>query len=464
MNEKLFKDWLSSELKNNNWTQKKLSQESGVSKNTLTRVLNGTINKPKFDTISKIELALGSNYIAVKDLVEDRCHLEKSKLKSLLTEQGEKCAYCAEEISIDTCKTVLIPNSINDKVLSCDDCEEKESKLPKTTDHEKIHSILSYLKQSDLARLIKANDSTIHRVKNNSSANFSGKTSKLLHIEYFKSIYFNDFSNLKKGDELTNLRITEIFKCSSQGGMRRSHATNSLVIFINNRDSMWNGDVCYFEGMGSRGEQSLNFAQNKTLAESNENNVNLCLFEHMKDSKKYIYRGKVKLIGKPSNEKLPDISGNLRSVLIFTLKVDGESNRVIDMDFLKENSNDANFEKIHNFEVNKIKEIALHSFNPVQKEKVSKTVYKRNALISAFVMTRSSGVCELCGNHAPFKTNNGLPYLEVHHIKPLNDGGLDSIDNAVALCPNCHRKMHIVDDEKDKKALLSKIIINNGYS
>ena len=26
----------------------------------------------------------------------------------------------------------------------------------------------------------------------------------------------------------------------------------------------------------------------------------------------------------------------------------------------------------------------------------------------------------------------------------------------VALCPNCHRKMHIIDDEEDKEKLLGK--------
>ena len=32
--------------------------------------------------------------------------------------------------------------------------------------------------------------------------------------------------------------------------------------------------------------------------------------------------------------------------------------------------------------------------------------------------------------------------------------GDDSLSNTVALCPNCHRKMHILDLESDKKILL----------
>ncbi|HDR7378766.1 TPA: HNH endonuclease [Bacillus toyonensis] len=37
---------------------------------------------------------------------------------------------------------------------------------------------------------------------------------------------------------------------------------------------------------------------------------------------------------------------------------------------------------------------------------------------------------------------DGTPYLEVHHVVPLATGGEDSVENAVALCQNCHRKAH----------------------
>lgn len=33
--------------------------------------------------------------------------------------------------------------------------------------------------------------------------------------------------------------------------------------------------------------------------------------------------------------------------------------------------------------------------------------------------------------------------METHHVVWLSQGA-DSVDNTVALCPNCHRKMHIV--------------------
>lgn len=37
---------------------------------------------------------------------------------------------------------------------------------------------------------------------------------------------------------------------------------------------------------------------------------------------------------------------------------------------------------------------------------------------------------------------NGEPYLEVHHVIPLSQNGEDTLENAEALCPNCHREKH----------------------
>ena len=62
---------------------------------------------------------------------------------------------------------------------------------------------------------------------------------------------------------------------------------------------------------------------------------------------------------------------------------------------------------------------------------------------------RAAGKCELCRMSAPFTNASNEPYLESHHIVWLAHGGPDSIENTVALCPNCHRKMHVVNDAKD---------------
>ena len=71
------------------------------------------------------------------------------------------------------------------------------------------------------------------------------------------------------------------------------------------------------------------------------------------------------------------------------------------------------------------------------------TVYVRNPDVVAEVLSRAKGRCELCGNPAPFlRKADGSPYLEVHHKVQLSQGGHDSVENAIAICPNCHRREH----------------------
>ncbi|CAG9297933.1 HNH endonuclease [Celerinatantimonas diazotrophica] len=70
------------------------------------------------------------------------------------------------------------------------------------------------------------------------------------------------------------------------------------------------------------------------------------------------------------------------------------------------------------------------------------THFKRDPKVKAWVLKEASGKCECCSSNAPFTTAEGEPFLEIHHLRRLADGGSDTVSNAVALCPNCHREMH----------------------
>lgn len=87
----------------------------------------------------------------------------------------------------------------------------------------------------------------------------------------------------------------------------------------------------------------------------------------------------------------------------------------------------------------------LLNLAPKKPEKtiVETTVYIRNPLVVAEVLYRAKGVCEKCKSVAPFlRKSDGSPYLEVHHKIPLSEDGDDTVENAIALCPNCHRELH----------------------
>lgn len=78
----------------------------------------------------------------------------------------------------------------------------------------------------------------------------------------------------------------------------------------------------------------------------------------------------------------------------------------------------------------------------------------RDPNISAIVKKDANGYCDLCNKYAPFENKKNLPYLESHHIVFLSEGGDDVVNNCVALCPNCHKKMHVLNLEKDKIHLI----------
>jgi len=91
-------------------------------------------------------------------------------------------------------------------------------------------------------------------------------------------------------------------------------------------------------------------------------------------------------------------------------------------------------------------ERALRSSNyPTKPKRVLTTVwaFQRNECVVVDVLIRAKGQCEVCESAAPFvKKRSGEPYLEIHHKIPLAEDGDDTVENAIALCPNCHREAH----------------------
>ncbi len=87
------------------------------------------------------------------------------------------------------------------------------------------------------------------------------------------------------------------------------------------------------------------------------------------------------------------------------------------------------------------------------------TQRKRCAEVKAWVLLKANGVCENCGSDAPFTKAGGVPYLEVHHVVRLADEGPDTTENAVAVCPNCHRALHLAADKEELvKSLYKKVV------
>lgn len=260
---------------------------------------------------------------------------------------------------------------------------------------------------------------------------------------------------IKIGQTLTNAEMTSLFQCGNMGGMRRSKRTGTLVIISDDTKGLykdiWKNGILHYTGMGKIGDQVLKGNQNYTLFYSNTNGVEVHLFEVLEKAV-YTYKGVVVLAAEPYIAKQPDDNGDLRNVWMFPLKPISDAPETVSME--------PSEKVIRKFTD---KEIARRAaVKPVgsTRKTVNETVYYRDPYLKEMVKRIANGKCQLCGNEAPFLDKNGDPYLEEHHVIRLADGGSDSMENIVAVCPNCHRKMHILDKATDKEALLKIAKVN----
>lgn len=90
---------------------------------------------------------------------------------------------------------------------------------------------------------------------------------------------------------------------------------------------------------------------------------------------------------------------------------------------------------------------------------VTRNDFVRDPYVVQAALLRSRGKCEMPGCDAKlFSKPEDVPYLEVHHVIPLGEGGDDSLANAAALCPSCHREQHHGKLKMEKRAQLQAAI------
>jgi 5-methylcytosine-specific restriction protein A len=111
--------------------------------------------------------------------------------------------------------------------------------------------------------------------------------------------------------------------------------------------------------------------------------------------------------------------------------------------------------------LDQLRKDALDAGSEAPDRKTSKalsTYFVRSIAIRDYALARAKGKCECCSQNAPFKTSANNPFLEIHHIRRLSDGGPDKPSAVAAVCPNCHREAHHGEYSKSLNAkLLQKI-------
>lgn len=261
------------------------------------------------------------------------------------------------------------------------------------------------------------------------------------------------------GDVVTLNQISDAFGVSPySGGMLKSNKNKCLVLIsyhydLKNRlyEDKWYGEELHYTGMGQEGDQLLNWKQNKTLYDSNTNGIEVHLFEVIEKGE-YTYRGIVKLTGEPYQEIQPDKNKVPRKVWMFPITpITGAP------EYTKEKLDEVHVKlqtQAERMTLSELEAIAKARSSKEPSIKVVKAKQRdRDEFVAVYTKKRAKGVCQLCNQPAPFRDKQGNPYLESHHIVWLSNGGEDTIENSVALCPNCHKKMHVVNDPNDVKKL-----------
>ena len=77
--------------------------------------------------------------------------------------------------------------------------------------------------------------------------------------------------------------------------------------------------------------------------------------------------------------------------------------------------------------------------NP-DKTQQSSTVWMRDPQVRAWVIRRAGGHCELCREKARYIDAQGT-FFKLFNLRPLSEGGADTVENTAALCPNCYQEL-----------------------
>ncbi len=267
------------------------------------------------------------------------------------------------------------------------------------------------------------------------------------------------FIGAAPGDVLSNSELSRRFSIGNMGGMRRNARAHHLVLISDPSKGLYDdrleGDIIHYTGMGKVGDQTLS-SQNRTLAESSATGEIVHLFEAL-EPKRYTYMGQVVLDGAPYQETQPDENGDARLVWMFPLRRKPGSIHVLPKENQVKEIVSEREKKVSKLSIEELRKRAGAKKKKPPKRTVESEQFSRDPVVVELVKRLADGNCDLCKQPAPFTDKKKRPYFECHHIVHLAKGGDDTVSNAVALCPNCHRKMHALDRKADIKALQSRV-------
>ena len=219
------------------------------------------------------------------------------------------------------------------------------------------------------------------------------------------------------------------------------------------QDKFDEAGVFSYSGEGQVGDMRF-IKGNKAVRDHAADGRALHLFESLRKGKPHRYRGEF-VLANHSIRRGPDRNGDERDIIVFhLLRVDPEQDLAPAADPV--------IAKLTSIEEARQRAVAACTGLPGAAGKVAvRKLHERSEDVRVYVLLRANGVCECCSKAAPFARADGSPFLEVHHTTRLSDGGLDHPMHTAALCPNCHREVHVGLGRDEKNAALRKRLAVN---
>jgi 5-methylcytosine-specific restriction enzyme A len=243
------------------------------------------------------------------------------------------------------------------------------------------------------------------------------------------------------------------FGGQQQGGIV-TPAQHPVVIIITGEEGLTHGyadryrDDGAFEYFGEGQIGDMHFrAGNRAVAEHTAHGKGLLLFQ--KTSHGLRFGGEMLCEGH-HHETAPDRNGSPRNAIVFVLRsLDAVAQKVE----AEPTSSAAPLEELRKLAYSATGTSSAPS-------KAQRNIYQRSNDIRIYVLGRAKGKCEGCCVAAPFLRVDGSAYLEPHHLRRLSDGGPDHPAHVIALCPNCHRRVHCGADGKSYNDTLTALMTN----
>ena len=242
------------------------------------------------------------------------------------------------------------------------------------------------------------------------------------------------------------------FGGQQQGGII-TPAQHPVVIIITGEEGLAHGyadryradGVFEYFGEGQVGDMQFR-AGNRAIAEHSAQGKGLLLFQKAEGGLRF--EGEMVCEGHHI-ERAPDRTGAERDAIVFEL-------RALDAVIVsvEEGSNQPGLtlEDLRQFA------LAAATQGSQAPSQSRRSVYQRSEDVRAYILARANGNCEGCRSPAPFLRTDGTPYLEPHHLRRLSDGGPDHPAHVIALCPNCHRRVHVGADGETYNAGLRALM------